>query len=88
MRHHGAGLLAHHAGCRSATLLLPSSSPAEALTGPQVAPWPVFAGTRFRADMQRLQGELWDEDASLELEDMQDQHLKVGRGCSELAWGG
>lgn len=40
------------------------------------------AGARFRADMQRLQGELWDDDVSLDLESMQDQHLKVGRGCS------
>lgn len=44
------------------------------------------AGSRFPAEMQRLQGELWDDDMSLDLESMQDQHLKVGFNLVALWW--
>jgi hypothetical protein len=37
------------------------------------------AGTRFRADLQRLQGELWDDDLSLDFDSMMgEQRDKVG----------
>ena len=66
--------------CGAAPAPLCSRLPFCTITPPPPPCLAPAAGTRFRADVQRLQGELWDEELSLDFDSMMGEQRDKVRG--------